>query len=181
MADWFLTHGTFMGTKYLFYSSSHITEDTYSMSKETTVQAFVLFRWCYFLSIKTDVTYNDFVACKERKEKKLIALPCPPNEKHWSKNKITTIKTSIWPWPVGLSWLECHPVAKGLWIRFPGRAHAQGAGSLPHLGMYGRQPTDVSLPLSLPLSLKAIKKCPQMKKKQNKQTNKTFPFRQRKE
>ena len=56
-----------------------------------------------------------------------------------------------------LSWLECYPVHQRLWIRFPIRAHAHVAGSIPGWGAYRRQSIDISLSFQcFCLSLKLI-------------------------
>ena len=62
------------------------------------------------------------------------------------------------PWLVWLSGLGVVLQTERSRVRFPVRAHAWVAGSVPDWGAYERQPVDVSL--LLPLSKKAMKKCP---------------------
>ena len=67
------------------------------------------------------------------------------------------------PWPLWLSWLGVVQKTGRSQVRFPVRAHAWVAGSVPSQGAYERQPTSVSvshrcfsptLSPSLPFSLK---------------------------
>ena len=75
------------------------------------------------------------------------------------------------PWPVWLSWLECHPVTERLHIWIPLRAHTWAAGLICGLGTYDPRCRHVqeatnqcfsltSMFLSLILSLK--KQCPRV-------------------
>ena len=48
-------------------------------------------------------------------------------------------------WLVWFSWLEHHPIAKGLQVRFLVRAPAWVVGLIPGLDAYRRQPISASL------------------------------------
>ena len=48
-------------------------------------------------------------------------------------NKLRLKKLTVLSWPVWLRWLEHRSIAISLWVRFPVRAHAWVAGSIPGL------------------------------------------------
>lgn len=64
-------------------------------------------------------------------------------------------KMLTWSWLCGSVGWCIVPHTKGLWVRFPVRAHSQVAGSIPGWEAYGRQLIDVSLPHSLLFPLKS--------------------------
>ena len=80
--------------------------------------------------------------------------PAKPRRKDWSTGCLQLLFKSPppLPWRVWLSWLEHHPVAKGLRVLFPVRAQAWAMGSIPSQGVYGRQPIDASLTSMLSVS-----------------------------
>ena len=92
-ATQFLPHCTFMGTKYLFYSSFHIIEDTYSVSREIAIQVFMIFGWCSFFSIGLNIPL--IILQHMKQQIKLFAPPCPPNIKYWSRVGLATAQTSV--------------------------------------------------------------------------------------
>ena len=53
-------------------------------------------------------------------------------------------KHSIWLWPVWLSWLSIIPKGERSPVRFPVRAYAWAAGSVPGQSVYERQLIDIS-------------------------------------
>ena len=75
-----------------------------------------------------------------------------------------TDKKLIRPWPVWLSWLECHPVTQGLQVRFPvkhiPRLHIQSLFRCVQSPIWACVRGKWLRFLSLSL-LKAMKKCPQ--------------------
>lgn len=71
---------------------------------------------------------------------------------HEPANRETTCAWSVWP-----RGLEHRPVTK-LRVQFPVGAQARVVGSIPVLGVHGRQPIDASLPR--PLSQNAVKNHP---------------------
>ena len=78
----------------------------------------------------------------------------------------TSGKTAVFKKSNPLSWLEHRPTPQKVVGLIPSQGTYLGCGLSPWLGVYGRQPTDVSLsrqsfsarphPLHLPLSLKSV-------------------------
>ena len=101
----------------------------------------------YLLKIKKLRFHSDPLRCLADQPLHLPATKCLLShfEFQYYQSRFSAIENSILSWPVGLSWLEHHPITKRSLVQFLVRAHVWVVGSTLSRGTCERQSTDVSL------------------------------------